>query len=300
MSQKLISVVIPNLNSPVIAKTLAALHRQNFDLSRCEVLVVGLDEPKQVVSDELVQFISTGKAQSAAKNRNLGIARACGEILCFTDADCEPHQDWLQRISGYFEQTDVQVVGGSISFQDDSYWSTCDNLSWFYNFLSSSAKGKRQHLPTCNLAVHRQVIQQIGGMDESFPVAAGEDTEWTTRMRQAGISLFFDPDLVVTHLARRSTWRLLWSHGYRYGQFSLKIRQGEVGDAGRAGLYAYLPRSRVWLLLLAPVIATFITLRIVLLQPGWNTVKAIPGIWLSKLAWCLGASHSLRRECVGE
>ena len=44
----LVSVVIPNLNSPLIGATLAALHRQTLPSGALEVIVVGCDDPGQV------------------------------------------------------------------------------------------------------------------------------------------------------------------------------------------------------------------------------------------------------------
>lgn len=289
----LVSIIIPNLNSPLIAKTLTAIHQQTFDLRQVEVIVVGMDQPKLVQPNALVQLIMTEKPLSAAANRNRGIAAARGQFLCFTDADCVPSTEWLQRLMSHFQTPTVHVVGGGIVFDKSNYWAVCDHLSWFDRNLASSSVGERNHLPTLNLAIRRQVVEVAGGMDESFPVAAGEDTEWTERMRKHGYRLRFDPLAIVTHAAQRHSFHQLWSHAFRYGHFSPKIRTQPKNNNGIDQLYSLIPQSWWLLMLLAPLLATFATFRIVVAQSDRQTLFAMPGIWLSKLAWCMGATTSL-------
>ncbi len=135
----MISVIIPNLNSPMIDRTLAALAVQDYDLSQVEILVVGRDEPGLVQDDALVRLIDTGHPRSAAANRNLGIAAARGEIICFTDADCLPAPDWLTRLSAALNSGSAQAVGGGILFDTSNYWILCDHISWFYQILGRRA-----------------------------------------------------------------------------------------------------------------------------------------------------------------
>lgn len=291
----LISVVIPNLNSPVIDRTLAALRSQDFDLSQVEVLVVGRDEPGLVRGDTLVHFVDTGEPRSAAANRNIGIAAARGDIICFTDADCTPAPDWLARLTEPLNSGAAQVVGGGILFDTGNYWILCDHISWFYLFLAAAPPGERPHLPSLNLGVRREVIQAAGLFDERYGGAAGEDTEWTLRMRARGYSLNFEPRALVTHTPARGSFRQVWRHAYEYGRHSPKLNADPAVRQGAA--YRFLPRRRASMLLLTPLIASLATARI--LAAYWNHPKAwiaSPGLWLSKVAWCLGAARMLHER----
>ena len=113
----MVSVIIPNLNSPLIANTLRAIRAQTFIPSACEVLVVGLDEPGLVQCDDMVQLISSKGPAIPAADRNLGIAKSRGEILCFTDADCVPDPDWLAQILSWFQDERIDVVGGGVKYR---------------------------------------------------------------------------------------------------------------------------------------------------------------------------------------
>lgn len=318
-------MIIPNLNSPLIGRTLAALHGQRFDLRAVEVLVVGQDAPGQVREDGLVRLVDTGQPTGAAFNRNLGMHHARGDIFCFTDADCEPDPDWLARLVAMLRTVDsggrrVDVVGGGVIFQRGNYWSTCDHVSWFNQFLASAPRGERLHLPTLNLAVRRGVVEVAGPIDEAYPVAAGEDTEWTMRMRAHGFALHFEPEATVTHIAQRTSFAALWRHGYNYGRYSPKVGY-PAGHAARDDAAASmasddtaaqnramgngvaaegrLPRGlrHPWRLrVAAPVLAGLATGRAWARAGsagGWQTV---PGVWLSKLAWCFGAAQALQQD----
>lgn len=285
-----VSVVIPNLNSPFIHHTLAALRAQQVDLSRVEVLVVGLDGPGLVRKDELVRLISTGRPVSPAIARNLGIDAARGEIICFTDADCLPHPAWLERLLARFTDQAVGVVGGGVRFETQNYWSWCDNLSWFHEFLATAPAGPRGLLPSLNLAVRRQVIEAVGLFDERYPHAGGEDADWTLRMRMAGWPLHFEPAAVVTHVPNRTTLGQTWRHSFTYGRYSTKINPKYQGYLKTP---FFLTR---WPLLagLTPLLAASTTVRAVrhgrAIPRAW---LAAPGIYLGKVAWCLGAISTL-------
>ncbi len=286
-----VSVVIPSLNSSIIQHTLAALSAQAFDLSRVEVVVVGLDQPGLVRSDSLVRFISTRVPATPAVARNIGVRETRGDLICFTDADCLPAPDWLARLTAPFEDPATSVVGGGVIFDTDNYWTLCDNLSWFHEYLAGTAAGEREQLPTLNLCLRRCILDRVGLLDERYPTAAGEDAEWTVRMRQRGYTLRFVPEAVVRHCPARGSLTTIWRHGYTYGYYSLKVNPAYASFLGTPAL---MSSSRgVWWL--TPWLAAWASLRIFRknrkVWPYWYTA---PGLFVTKVAWCLGAARALK------
>ncbi len=285
-----ISVVIPNLNSPMIDKTLTSLRQQVFDLSQVEVLVVGLDGPGLVQEDALVRLVSTGTPASPSVARNIGIRQAAGDLICFTDADCIAEPDWLAQFAMVFADDAVNVAGGGVTFVSDNYWTLCDNLSWFHEYLTTACPGTRGLLPTLNLCVRRKVIEVVGGLNEDYPKAAGEDAEWTTRMRQAGFQLHFNPQAVIHHHPSRASLADIWRHAQTYGRYSVKVNVAfaDFLDA------PFIFRSLWALLLTSPVLAFGGTARIFARNYAvWSYIHTAPGILLSKIAWLIGASQTL-------
>lgn len=288
-----VSVIIPNLNSTIIDRTLAALRTQDFDLSQVGVLVVGLDEPGLVQTDELVRLISTGVPATPAVARNIGIRQARGDLLCFTDADCIPARDWLASLTASFEDGSVHMVGGGMTFEAGNYWTLCDNLSWFHDYLVSTDEGVRVQLPSLNLCVRRGVIDKVGLFNEKYPTAAGEDAEWTTRMRQAGYTLHFVPGAVVHHRPSRVCFSAILRHAHIYGRHSVKVNPALADFLGVPVIL-----KRWWaVLLLAPAMALAVTSKLYLADRTlWRYWYAAPGILATKVAWCMGAVRTLHES----
>lgn len=296
MSTPKISVIIPNLNSIFIDQTLAALRNQNFDMTQVEILVVGLDTPNLIKEDSLVKFIKTKKPTRPSIARNLGIKASRGKIICFTDADCLPSSNWLKLIDAVFSNyPEKKVMGGGIAFETDNYWTWCDNLSWFHEFLVTTDEGKRNFLPSLNLAVDRSVIETVGLFNESYLKAAAEDADWTLRMCQAGFELYFEPQASVIHCPNRSNLINIWQHAFTYGRYSTKI-DPKYCSALKPPIFL---QNWFVLLVLTPLLASWGTWKIILTVKGYPTIlQAVPGIYLSKLAWCLGAVVTLYRGDV--
>lgn len=286
-----VSIVIPNLHSPIIDRTLQSIHRQTYDGEQVEVIVVGRDRYGLVREDTRVQFLDTGRPVSPAVARNLGLAHATGEIVVFLDADCVAAEDWLANlVSAYREGPYRTVVGGAVAFEADNYWTLCDNISSFYPFLPSQRPDQRGHLPSLNFSARREVLETVDGFDERYPRPAGEDTELSFRLRQAGHRLYFEPRAVVHHHPARSSFGALLRHARDFGRYTPRIRP-EYADA--IGWPAILRRPAA-ILALSPLLAAGVTARIFVTSPElrryWYTA---PAIFLAKLAWCVGAAQQL-------
>ncbi len=283
-----LSVIIPNLHSPIIDRTLESIRQQTYGLDTLEVIVVGMDKHRLVCEDSLVRHLRTESPAPPAIARNLGMKAAQGNIFCFTDADCVADPDWLDVLMERYSDPSVHVIGGGIAFPHDNYWTVCDNLSWFHDVLASAPAGTRPYLPTLNLSLRREVVEQVGGMDESFPWPAGEDTEWTTRIRLAGYALHFEPKAVIYHHHPRNTLKQILKHAYYFGYNSVKV-DPRYADALRTPLFM---RHSLFVLLLAPLLAAVATGRVLAnTRHYWHT---LPALYLTKLSWCIGAARRLR------
>ncbi|MFN8498923.1 MAG: glycosyltransferase [Anaerolineae bacterium] len=286
-----LSVVIPNLNSPVLGQTLAALDAQTWPKDDLEVVVVGQDSYGFVARFPFARAIDTGRPTSSAHNRNLGIRATSGDVVVFLDADGIPNPDWLARIATWFADRGVAAVGGGVVWPwDGPYWTACDNVSNFYSVAVSTPPGERAALPTLNFAVRRSALYRSGLFDESFGKAAGEDTDLCLRLRRAGYVLHFDPDVAVEHRHLRATLRSILAKAWNIGYCSQKL-DPKWGD------YA-LPSALLHpapLALAAPFMAAAVTLRIAR-NPALRRRFVWPGVYLTKLTWCVGAVYRLVRD----
>src|SRR5215212_7741193 len=191
----MISIIIPNLHSPLIDQVIAALASQNARASIREVIVVGQDRYGRIPTD--VRFVATPQPISPAAARNLGAQLAGGDYLLFLDADCIAAPDLVEQILRCHRQGHA-VVGGALAPEPGSYWRLCDNLLVFAPFLASASAGTRPYLTSTAISIARNVFAELGGFDESF-APTGEDMDLSLRLRARGYELFFEPAAGVAH-----------------------------------------------------------------------------------------------------
>ncbi len=288
------SVIIPNLNSPLIDVVLKALQMQTI-LPR-EILVVGRDDARLVHENKVVQMITTAKPVSPAVARNIGAQSAQGDVLCYTDADCIARPDWIARLLKR-HNNGAKVVGGGVAVEYDNYWQLCDNVVAFTPFLETSKPGVRPYLPSLNFSIRRTLMQHIGGFDERFPLAAGEDTDLSFRLRRAGYTLWFEPQAAVFHRHPRFSPGQLWRHMALFGRTYMEIYPQYpdlLGSWRRINLSSGIPKV---LRIIGPALAMCDLVERMIRYPQLRAyVTCSPGLMLGMLAWYDGAAEGLRRR----
>ena len=289
MPEKKISIIIPNLNSPIIDQTLSSILSQESPYPY-EIIVVGKDQYGLVQQFPEVRLVDTGQPVGASTARNIGIGHAQGDWLVFIDADCIAQPGWLAGLAGAMAEG-WKVVGGGVVTPEKPFWRLVYNLSMFYGELASRTEKVRQFMPTLNLAVHREVTEKVGLMDEELP--RGQDIDWTSRMTLAGYKLLFKPDAAVEHLPERKDFKTLREFVYKSGYYMIRVRQRypEIFKTP-----ALLRQPLAWRIL-GPLIALYITLKIFLQSREVRQhLRILPYVYLQKLSWCYGAAKSLEES----
>lgn len=285
-----LSIIIPSLNGRLIGEVLTHLSQQTLKDEILEILVIGKDDHHRI-PDEIakVQLIDTGGAVNAAQARNIGMRAAAGELLLFIDDDCLPDRGWAAaHLAAH--QNGADVVIGSVNPTGKSYWGLVYNLTLFHEFFSTSEAGNRQVTPSLNLSIKRSVYERIGGMDPTLSRA--EDVEWGIRMQQEGIEPFFEPKASITHLHKRNTFLPVWEDCARSGYFSRVVRLTHTANRPFQ-LANRLLNFRFLIFLGSPLIAALVTFKIVRRHFALFVQRpdTIAGIYLTKIAWCWGASQ---------
>jgi len=280
-----ISVIIPNLHSPLIGEVIAAIAGQTGRRLIDEILVVGQDRYGLVQPP--ARHIETPRPVSAARARNLGAAAAQGDFLVFIDSDCIAAPELIDHFVPWLQAGSAVVCGG-VTIETGEYWSMCDDLLVFADYLDTSPAGERTYVPSLNLCIQRSLFRDVGGFDERFSGAAGEDTDLSLRLRTAGITLAFEPRARVTHRHRRATPRAVWEHLRAFGRVQATIWRRHTQlmppPLPLERLRALSPALRV----VAPLLATRDVAALARRAP-----HLLPGMVWARTAWYWGVAEGV-------
>jgi GT2 family glycosyltransferase len=289
----MISVVIPNLHSPMIDRVVDALAQQTMRAQIADIVVVGQDRYGRIPA--WVRFVPTSRPLSAAATRNLGARQASGDYLLFLDADCIAAPDLVEQMLACHQRGHA-VVSGGITIETDTYWVLCDNILAFTPFLTSAPAGPREHVPSLNLSIARPLFERLGGFDERFGGAAGEDMDLSLRLREQGYVLYFEPRSRISHRPQRTTAGAVWQHLRTFGRLHCQV-QRQHPTLSRSPLTRMHRRWWGLLLALAPLLALRDVLRLARQVPAvrqhW---RLLPGLLWGKLGWYWGAAEKLASE----
>lgn len=222
-----VSVIIPVYNDAErLGRCLSALDAQTFSGSY-EVIVVdngSTDDPACVVSDHASARIVREERPGSYVARNRGLEAASGGVIAFTDADCIPDRDWLERSIRAVRDHDQRFVVGRVElFARDPCRPTAVEL-WELNhaFQQELRVRRMSYGATANLIVPRKILNAVGHFDPAL--RSGGDKEWGVRATAAGYPAVYVDDVVVQHPAR-ATWKELRAKYLRISAGKRDVRQ---------------------------------------------------------------------------
>jgi glycosyltransferase involved in cell wall biosynthesis len=207
------SVIIPCLNSePYLRRCLGALEGQTYPRDLYEVTLIdnnSTDRSRQIAGEFPRLTVLEEKIQSSYAARNLGARRATGDILVFTDSDCEASPTWLAELASAFEAAGTLLVLGGRRHATESYALSmaADYDEQKVEYICSQPDPRLHYGYTNNLAVRREVFERCGPFVQ---VLRGGDTLFVNRVVEthgAG-AVRHAPRAVLRHLeiTRISDW----------------------------------------------------------------------------------------------
>ena len=192
---KKITVIVPAYNEEeLIAECLDSLLNQTVDKATFEIILVDNNSTDSTTKIAHAMGVRVEKELRKGYVHAIrrGIEVSQTEYIAFTDADCRVPPDWLEQILAHFEDSAKVVgVGGKLAFYDipPIVDKTVQTILYF-----------NKALPGNNMAVRRDAIWQIGGVDPSVNLTV--DYWLTLKLRKVG-RLKVDRRLVVNTSGRR-------------------------------------------------------------------------------------------------
>ncbi|HZL38478.1 MAG TPA: glycosyltransferase [Tepidisphaeraceae bacterium] len=160
--------------------------------------------------------------------RNVGMNAATGDVVVYTDSDCEADEDWLYFLALALVRSGHAGMGGPNLIPDEGSWvADCVGLSPGGPTHVMVDDRTAEHVPGCNMAFYTAVLKQINGFDPQYR-KAGDDVDVIWRLQNLGYSIGFAPAAQVWHY-RRNTIKayLKQQRGYGEAEALLKYKHPE-------------------------------------------------------------------------
>ena len=188
----MISVVVPTYNEEKnLERCLKALTNQSIPRDQIEIIVVDGNSTDKTLEKaaEYADVIIPQTSEGVGGARNDGFKVAKHEIVATTDADCEPHTNWVESILKRFDEENIVAVTGILKPFD---WK---DMNWLnilvYRAIFEAANMMliimalfgQYHLCGANSAFKKRVFIDIGGY---MSLAYADDVEIFRRIKKKG------------------------------------------------------------------------------------------------------------------
>ena len=230
-----VSVIIPVYNdSERLKMCLQALEQQSYPKDCYEVIVVdnGSDDHLEQMIETFSQVTVAYENQKGSyAARNKGLSLATGAVLAFTDSDCLPAHNWIEKgVTSLLRSPNCGLVGGSVElfFKIVERPTAVELYDSLTHLTQKFFIEKMKFSVTANLFSWKKVFDLVGAFDANL--RSGGDKEWGQRVFSSGYPLIYAADVCVAHPARSS-----------FAQLCKKERRLAGGSEDRIDWKKHLP-----------------------------------------------------------
>lgn len=207
-----ITVIIPAYNAAAtLGACLQAVWRQTQPAA--EIIVVddaSRDGTAAIARRHGATVVALPRNGGPGVARNAGAAAATGEILAFTDSDCVPPPDWLERITAPLAASGVvAATGGYAGPVRDTFLARLQDQ--ILHIRQRGMPAEIESAITSNFACKRSAFLAVGGFplyarkrDATKPIWGNEDEELGFLLTRDGARIRWVAEAGVYHAYRGS------------------------------------------------------------------------------------------------
>jgi len=250
-----LSIVIVSYNTLAMTRACLASVYQNHGDLKTQVIVVdnnSEDGSVEMLAKDFpqVELILNRENKGFAIANNQGFKIADGKFILLLNSDTVILDNVLEQSVQYMlSHTEVGAMGCRVLNTDKTMQATCsgyptlwrllmmtiglDRLSSLFdhyrlrNWLRDSERDV-EVISGCYMLVRREVIEEIGGLDERF-FFFGEETDWCLQMRKAGWALRFAPVGEIIHHGGGSVKKLNYKRDVMLTDASIRLHRKNGG-----------------------------------------------------------------------
>ena len=192
-----------------------------------------------------VKHIRSGqRGRSAGINR--GLEQADTRFVAITDDDCFVGEKWLVNMENRLRLNPEAVITGRVEAAGEDMVVVVTST---VPFVQTRPRLKFDSMSGGNMGTSLDVFMKVGLFEEDPVMATAEDAEFAYRALRGGVTLRYEPDVVVAHYGWRGESRRVeqyrhyaLSHGGFYGKY---LRRGDLFILARAAGH-FFRASRRW------------------------------------------------------
>ena len=243
-----VSVIIPARNEAAnIIPCVQAIIRQHYPQALLEIIVVddfstdGTARQVERIKNPNVFLCSLAdfppaNGDTAFKKRaiEIGIARATGELIITTDADCIANEYWIPTIVSLYEQEKAVCIAAPVLFYDGTNTIERFQALDFVGMMAITGAGISGRFQTmangANLAYQRKAFYEVGGFGGIDKVASGDDILLAQKFAKQypGRVKFAKSKEAVVYTAAKPNWNEFLAQRIRWGSKSTSYREWQV------------------------------------------------------------------------
>jgi glycosyltransferase involved in cell wall biosynthesis len=156
------------------------------------------DGTKNAAAKYPVRYIYQQNRGPAAA-RNNGANQAQGEIILFTDADCEPQPNWIEEMIKPLDDPQVVGIKGAYKTRQKELVARFVQVEYEHKYERMKKFKYIDFIDTYSAGYRKDIFLKYNGFDERYPKASVEDQEFSFRLSHDGHKMVFNPDAVVFH-----------------------------------------------------------------------------------------------------
>ncbi len=246
--QPKLSIIIPARNEEQkIAACLNSVCNQLYPAHLYEILVVddhSTDATATIVrtyAEKNVQLISlkdevTGGKLNAYKKKaiELAVARASGELIIATDADCVVTENWLDTIAAFYLKNNAAFIAMPVTYNSSSNFLEIFQALDFMTLqgITGASVHKKIHSMCngANLAYTKKAFEEVNGFKDIDTIASGDDMLLMHKIyqQQPGKVFFLKSKKVIVHTAPMKTIKDFFNQRIRWASKADKFEDKRI------------------------------------------------------------------------
>jgi len=254
-----VSVIILNYNGePFIKRCVSTVLADEYEPKEVIIVDNTSDDNSMTIADSFkpeVKTIRNDKNYGFPKGCNIGIKASDGEIVVLLNVDTAVRKNWLQELVEPFIFDDtVGISGSKLFFLDGKHLQfagggMAPNCLTFHEGYGEEDKPEYSepkevgYLTGASIAIRRDFLEYINGLDEGFPLYY-DDIDLCFTARRFGLKTIYRPKSVVLHFETYGTPKNSFMYYYKYHRGRIRFMLKQFGL--RYFLFTFLPAEFRW------------------------------------------------------